>query len=168
MICTVDMHWSNCAQLVKNEIQKAKTPQAAMLAANEWAERYRRIYDANQASTWPSSDMDLIERFFKLLYDDTVGEYVKPVDVAVAIALKRLLPQMAIMLEFAGKITFWWTLLAPSPIANDFTEAKFVNEEIQNILRNKLNPYLNPGWEEEYKRTWIKAFEQARPGVVIP
>ena len=98
MICTVDMYWSNCAQLVKNEIQKAKTPQAAILAANEWAERYRRIYDANQASTWPSSDMDLIERFFELLYDYTVGEYVKPVDVAVAIALKRLLPQMAIML----------------------------------------------------------------------
>ena len=164
MICSVDMHWSNCAQLVKDEIQKANTPQAAILAANQWAERYRRIYDANQTATWPSSDMDLIENFFENAYDDTVGKYVNPVDVAIEIALKKFLPTMAAMLEYAGNINFWWSLLAPSPLANDFTQAKFVNEEIQKILKNKLNPYLSPGWDDEYRRAWESAFGKVRPG----
>ncbi|WP_298623228.1 hypothetical protein [uncultured Zoogloea sp.] len=137
-------------------------PAVAIAAASEWANLYRALYLANAQATWTASDQDRMEDALEKLWDESVGKYLDPADIALDAALERFAPTLAAMVGWlsAPATVFFYALLAPSPVANDFTEAKLANNEISELVLSKLpvptqgviqlrfTPYVNGAFQE--------------------
>jgi hypothetical protein len=168
-ICSPSDFWANCAQKTKAAIQAATTPQQAFDAAADWQIRYRKLYDASPSGDWTPSDQARIEQFMEDLFDENLGVYLDPAALALVLALKRYAPTLAAILDLGSTAAgaALYILLAPSPIANDFTQAKPINEEINQLLSAKLDELFPYNWRSSYDVQIRNAFQKAR-GTPIP
>jgi hypothetical protein len=94
----------------------------------------------HEQTTWAWSDQEMLNKAMEKLYDEALGKYLDPSSLAFNLALKKYLPRLAATLEFAGSavVSGFFVLLAPSPIANEFTEARPDNKEISALLMSKM------------------------------
>lgn len=152
MICSDDMHFSVCGPKILTAINAASTPQAALAVADEWATRYKQLYAANATTGWPLSDQDYLEQLLEQLFNSTIGEYVAVEDLMFSMALAKYLPRLAALFGFmqGAPALLFYTIVAPSPISNDFVIAKDLNDQIHQSLILKLNGLLNIGWRDKY------------------
>jgi len=161
MYCKPTDHWSACAKRVKDTIRGTNDPAVALAAAIDWSERYRALYVANARDSWSPDDQTRLESALEGLWDEGVGKYLDPSTIAWEMLLARHAKTLSAMLELlrAPGAIFFYALLAPSPIANDFTAAKPENEEIarllftrfpvsvQNTLKLHYTPYANDAYK---------------------
>lgn len=170
MYCNPNDHWSACAKRVKEAIRTTNDPTAALAAASEWSVRYRMLYEANPQETWTATDQERIEDKLQDLWDDAVGQYLDPAALAWAMALAKYAKTLAAMLEWmsAPAAAAFYVLLAPSPIANDFTAAKPENTEINNLLFSKFPHPVQQTIRLRYPPTVNRAYEEATGGNGLP
>ena len=92
--------------------------------------------------------------------NDLLEDYTNPTNIALDIALKKYLPSLAAFLGLlsSGYAQAFFILLAPSPIANDFTQARLENEEINKLLRSKLDNFLLPNWPQKYDKVFYDSY----------
>jgi hypothetical protein len=162
--CSPTESWTVCALKTKKAVMAAATPQMAFEAAADWTVRYRNLYNANVNPQWPASDQDMMEVLMESFFDDTVGKWLDPAAIAFSMALKKYLPRLAAavgMLTSPIAIGFY-VVLAPSPIANEFTEARLANEEIHRILRTKLDAALPAPWQTGYDEMMSRAYQKIK------
>lgn len=152
MICSNDMHFSVCGPKIVAAINAAATPQAALVVADEWAARYKQLYAANVTTEWPLSDQDYLERLLDQLFGSTIGEYVAVEGLMFSMALAKYLPRLAALVGFmqGAQALFFYTLVAPTPISNDFVIAKDLNDQIHQALMSKINGLMNIDWRDKY------------------
>jgi hypothetical protein len=170
MICSESEHWSSCAQKVKQAIANAGSAEDALAAGNEWARQYRRLYDQSARTEWTASDQQRLEDGMSRLFDETVGEYLDPAALALSLALSRYFPTLAAVIGLASKpvVQAFYVLLAPSPIANDFTEATPANEEINLLIGKRLDLLLGPGWRGGYTRMFQQSYQDVKGRPINP
>jgi len=166
MICDAADGWAACSAKVKAAIVKANTPQEALAAAQVWAERYERLYAAQPAGSWTASDQQRLQDAAERLFDEAIGKYLDPAGLALEMALERYLPSLAALLGIVNGawVAGFYMLLAPSPIANDFTAAKPVNDEINQLLFDKIDRLMPLNWRADYASMMQRAYEEAKGG----
>lgn len=152
MICSNDMHFSVCGPKVLAAINAAATPQAALTVADEWAARYKQLYAANATTGWTLSDQDYLEQLLDQLFGSTIGEYVAVENLMFSMALAKYLPRLSALIGFmqGPPALLFYTLVAPSPISNDFVIAKDLNDQIHQALISKIDGLMNIGWRDKY------------------
>lgn len=164
MICSSMEHWSVCSQKVKNSIIAASTPEQAFAIADEWAIRYRRLYDANTAKSWSKTDQDRMEDAMSLLFDESIGKYLDPSQIAIEAALTKYFPRLSAMLGLFSSpiVVAFYGLLAPSPTSNEFTAATPINQEINEILSKKLDTFLPADWRSSYSSMIDSSYQKVK------
>ena len=170
MICAEADHWTACSEKVKKAIASAATPKEALAAAQVWADRYGRLYASNASGQWRPSDQDRMQKICEKLFDEAIGQYLQPDALLFTLALARYFPTLSATLGYASNIwlTGFYVLLAPSPIANDFTAAKPLNDEITALMRAKLDTFMPPDWRFRYASMVERAFNEAKDGTGKP
>ena len=166
MICTSDMHFSVCGPKILTAINAASTPQDALIIANEWADRYKQLYAANARSEWPLSDQEYLEQLLDQVFSSTIGEYLVVEDLIFSMALAKYFPRLAALVASLTGTTaiFFYALLAPSPIHNDFAIAKDLNDQIHQALFKKIDSFLKIDWRDKYTNT----VQQVYDGMKMP
>lgn len=159
-VCVASDKWFECAKKVKAAIQATNDAKAALSAANEWADRYDGLYRANAREAWTWDDQKLLEAATEKLYEEALGKFLDPASIALGLALAKYLPRLAAAIEFMGAApaTAFLGLLAPIPIANDFTAAGSDNKMIQKLLLSKLPPVGAGTIQQRYPGLFHKAF----------
>jgi hypothetical protein len=170
MICDTAEGWSSCSEKIKKAIQAAATPQEAFAAAQEWADRYEKLYATHPGAGWTASDQQRLEAAGERLFDEAIGKYLDPAGIALDMALERYLPRLAALIGIlnSGWVLGFYMLLAPSPIANDFTAAKPVNDEINKLLFDKLDAFMPLNWRDNYSSMMERAFQETKGDLVKP
>lgn len=170
MYCQPTDHWSACSKRVKDAIRNTSDPAIALSAASEWAERYRRLYEANPQPTWPATDQQRLEAVLEKLWDESLGQYLDPITLAWDMALARYAMTLSAALEWMGgpAALFFYALLAPSPVANDFTAAKPDNEEINRLLFSKFPPPVQGTIQLRYPPYVNRAYQECTGGGGLP
>lgn len=170
MVCQASDHWSVCAKRVQDAIRGTNDPAVALAAALEWSERYRRLYEANPQTTWTQDDQARLDRAMNKLWDEALGKYLDPAALAWALLLAKYAKTLSGMLEWTGgrAAIFIYALLAPSPIANDFTAAKPENETISRLLFTKFPPPLQRTIELRYPPYLHDAYSESTGGSTLP
>jgi len=163
-VCRPNDTWFNCAEKVKRAIKSTDDPKVALAAGAEWAERYDRLYKANARDTWTMTDQQMLDEAMSKLWDEAVGNYLDAPTLALGLAVARYFPKLAAALEMAGGpyVTFFITLLAPSPIANDFTVAGADNAEINRLVVSKLPPPVAMTIQQRYPELFRQAYEKVK------
>lgn len=171
-VCHATDRWFECSQKVKKAMKATSDPKVALAAASEWAVRYDALYKANARDTWTWDDQVMLQQLTEKLYDDLLGKYLDPASLAFGYALAKYLPKLAAALEFAGgaAVTTFIALLAPSPVANEFTEAGPDNKEINTLLMSKMPPTTLSTVKQRYPELFNKAYSevQAKKKVINP
>jgi len=169
-VCNATDFWADCALKVKKAIKSTNDPAVALEAAAEWAERYTELYAANSRDTWTPTDQEMLEEAMKKLWDEAVGKYLDPAGLALSLGLLKYFPKLAATLELAGSapVAFFVTLLAPSPIANDFTAALADNKEINELLMQKLPALTSLTIKDRYPELFRQGFQKAKGQAVLP
>lgn len=136
MICDDAEGWSSCSAKVKAAIAAAGTPQEAFAAAQLWTERYEKLYAKHASTEWTPSDQQSLRDAGERQFDDAIGKYLDPAGLALDMTLERYLPTLAALFGIldGAWVAVFYVILAPSPIANDFTAAKPINDEINTLL----------------------------------
>jgi hypothetical protein len=163
-VCTAPETWFQCADKVKKAIKATNDLRVAFAAGTEWADRYDALYRANERTTWPWSDQEMLGKTMEKLYDEALGKYLDPASLAFGLALAKYLPRLAAVVEFAGgaAVSGFVVLLAPSPIANDFTAAGADNKEINALLMSKMPMTTRMTIRERYPELFNKAFTEVK------
>lgn len=163
-VCQPNDAWFRCADKVKKAIKGTNDPKVALFAGTEWAERYDQLYKASARDTWTITDQEMLEQAMSKMWDETVGKYLDAPTLAFGLALARYFPKLAATLEMAGGayVTFFITLLAPSPIANDFTAAGTDNAEINKLVMSKLPPLGAMTIQQRYPELFSRAYEKVK------
>jgi hypothetical protein len=163
-VCAPSDRWFQCSEKVKQTIQATSDVEVALAAASEWADRYEALYKANAQSSWPWSDQEMLRKAIEKLYDEALGKYLDPAALAFAMALAKYLPRLAAVVEFAGgaAMSGFVVLIAPSPIANDFTQAGPDNKRINDLLKSKLPPTTVLTIQQKYPELVNKAYIEVR------
>lgn len=168
-VCTAAEHWSACAKKIKLAIKNTENLAIALTAGSEWSQRYRALYLANPQSGWTLTDEEKFEAGMQAIWDEEVGQYLNPTTVAVGLALKRYFPTLAAAMEWSGGyVTGFVLLVAPSPIANAFQEARSDNNEINELLKAKLPPTLTQTIQSRYPELFRKGFQAAKGSSTLP
>ena len=159
-VCVAADTWFNCATKIENAIKATKDLNVALAAASEWADRYDALYKANAQTSWPWSDQEMLRKTLEKFYDDAVGKYLDPASLAFELALAKYLPRLAAVLEFAGSanVIAFVVLLAPTPIANDFTEAGVNNKTINELLKSKMPKPTLSTIRERYPQLFSQSY----------
>lgn len=163
-VCAAADPWFACAKKVKIAIKSTNDLKVALAAASEWAVRYDILYKAHARDTWTWDDQVMLQQVAEKLYDEALGKYLDPASLAFGLALAKYLPKLAAALEFAGSaaVTGFIVLLAPSPVANDFTEAGSDNKEINALLMSKMPPSTLLTIQQRYPDLFNKAFTEVQ------
>jgi len=163
-VCKPNDTWFNCAEKVKKAIKATTDPKVALAAGAEWAERYDGLYKANARDTWTITDQQMLEEAMSKLWDEAVGQYLDAPTLAFGLALAKYFPKLAAALEMAGGpyVTFFIALLAPSPIANDFTAAGGDNAEINKLVMSKLPPLGAMTIQQRYPELFRQAYDKVK------
>lgn len=163
-VCAANDKWFECAKKVKAAIDGTNDLKVALAAAAEWADRYEALYKANAQTSWTWSDQDMLRKAMEKLYDEALGKYLDPASLAFDQALRKYLPRLAAAMEFAGSaaVSGFVVLLAPSPIANDFTAAGPENKAINALLAKKLPATTQKTIRDRYPQLFDKAFIEAK------
>ena len=163
-VCAAADKWFECSQKVKTAIKATNDPKVALAAASEWAVRYDALYKANARDKWTWDDQVMLQQLTEKLYDEALGKYLDPASLAFGLALAKYLPKLAAALEFAGSaaVTGFIVLLAPSPVANDFTEAGLDNKEINALAMSKMPPTTLLTVKQRYPELFNKAFTEVQ------
>ncbi|WP_148667301.1 hypothetical protein [Bradyrhizobium symbiodeficiens] len=169
-VCAAADHWSTCAKKVKTAIKNTNDATTALAAASEWSERFRALYKANPQSAWTLTDEEKFEAGMEALWDELVGQYLNPATFAFGLALKKYFPTLAAALEWAGSgyVTAFVLLVAPSPVANDFQEARSDNKEINDLLKAKLPTSITQNVLSRYPELFRKGYEAAKGEHTLP
>lgn len=169
-ICAPSDYWAHCAAKVKAELAATNDPKEGLRAGEAWATAYARLYKANEQDTWPASDEDRLESGMEQAWDDTIGGELDPVGKSLELALKRYLPRLAAAVEFASGpyVTFFYNLLAPSPISNEFTAAKLTNAEINALVLSKLPAPTQQTIKNLYPQLFEKGFSSVKGAGRLP
>lgn len=162
MICKDIDTWFTCGEKIRTSIKNSYDWSEAIVIAKEWDSIYGKLYEQNQQTGWSISDEQRIEDVMSTYWDEYVGKYLKPDQIALSLALAAHFPKLA-------KIVFWlspsqefvlfYNLIAPSPIANDFTDASILNKGIQEELRKKLPPIPVQTIQERFQELFKKSYE---------
>ncbi len=163
-VCVPTDRWFQCSAKVEQTIQATSDVKVALAAASEWADRYEALYRANAQTSWPWSDQEMLRRVIEKLYDEALGKYLDPASLAFGLALAKYLPRLAAAVEFAGgaAVSGFVVLIAPSPIANDFTQAGPDNTRINDLLKSKLPPTTLLTIQQRYPELFNKAFVEVQ------
>lgn len=163
-VCQPNDAWFKCADKVKKAIKSTNDPKVALSAGTEWAARYDQLYKANARDTWTITDQQMLEQAMSKMWDEAVGKYLDAPTLAFGLALAKYFPKLAATLEMAGGpyVTFFITLLAPSPIANDFTAAGADNAEINKLVMSKLPPLGAMTIQQRYPELFRQAYEEVK------
>ncbi|MFB6451232.1 hypothetical protein [Bradyrhizobium tunisiense] len=163
-VCAAADHWSMCASKVKAAIRNASDATVALAAAGEWSKRFGALYKANPQSAWTLTDEEKFEAGMEAIWDEQVGQYLNPATLAFGLAVKKYFPTLAAALEWAGSgyVNAFVLLVAPSPVANDFQEARSDNKEINDLLRAKLPMPIIQTIQSRYPELFRKGFEAAK------
>ena len=163
-VCHPNDAWFKCADKVKKAIKSTDDPKVALSAGTEWAARYDQLYKANARDTWTITAQQMLEQAMSKVWDDTVGKYLDAPTLAFGLALARYFPKLAATLEMAGGpyVTFFITLLAPSPLANDSTAASADNAEINKLVMSKLPPLGAMTIQQRYPELFREAYEKVK------
>lgn len=169
-VCGANDFWAVCATKVKTAISATGDPKVALAAAAEWGDRFGALYRANAQKGWTASDQDRLQQSMDKLWNESIGQYLDPAGLALALALKRYLPSIAAAIELASapQVVVFFGLLAPSPIANSFTEARPINAEINALLATKLPSTTWLTIKDRYPELFRKGFEQTRASPKMP
>ena len=169
-VCAPNDFWGACANKVKQAVAATTDPKVALQVGAEWAERYEALYKANAQQTWPPSDADRLVSGMESAWDDSVGKNLDPADIVLDQAMQKYFPRLAAALELASgpQVTFFMNLLAPSPIANDFTAAKQVNAEINWLVMSKLPSTAGFTIRQNYPELFQKGFGAVRDPNTLP
>lgn len=163
-VCQPRDAWFVCADKVKKTIKSTDDPIVALAAGTEWAERYDHLYKANARNSWTITDQQMLEQLMVKMWDEVIGQYLDAPTLAFGLALARYFPKLAATLEMAGGpyVTFFVTLLAPSPIANDFTAAGMDNAEINKLVMSKLPRLSELTIKQRYPELFRQAYEELK------
>ncbi|RYG94728.1 MAG: hypothetical protein EON58_15625 [Alphaproteobacteria bacterium] len=163
-VCAAADPWFACARKVKTAIKSTSDFKVALAAASEWAVRYDVLYKAHARDTWTWDDQVMLQQLIEKLYDEALGKYLDPASLAFGLALAKYLPKLAAALEFAGgaAVTGFIVLLAPSPVANDFTEAGTDNKEINALIMSKMPPTTLSIIQQRYPDLFNKSFTEVQ------
>jgi hypothetical protein len=169
-LCPANAFWADCAKNVKAAIKATNDPKEALQLAAMWAERYELLYKANAQTTWPLSDEERLTSGMEGLWDETIGKNLDPTGLALDAALKRYIPRLAAVVELASGpyVAFFWNLIAPSPIANDFTAAKPDNAEINRLVMSKLPSPTAFTIRQLYPELFRKSYEATKGSGTLP
>jgi hypothetical protein len=169
-VCNQNDTWVMCAFKVKKAIKATNDPNAALSAASEWAERYSKLYESNARKGWTPTDQQMLEKAMGKLWHESIGQYLDPAGLALSLGLIRYFPKLAATLEFAGGpyVTIFIGILAPTPIANDFTSASFDNKQINEILAQKLPVMSIITIRERYPELFRQGFEIVKGQKTLP
>lgn len=170
MYCQPSHPWYECAKRVKDAINNTNDPVVALAAAAEWNEKYRQLYVANAQASWTPTDQDNLDKALDTLWDESIGKYLDPANVALDMALERFAPGLAAVVGWlsAPAVVFFYALLAPSPVANDFTAAKPDNDEITRLVLAKLPVPTQSTIALRYTPYVNEAYKQCKPGGGLP
>lgn len=163
-VCAPSDKWFECSKKVQTAIKATNDLNVALAAASEWAARYDALYRANAQKSWPWSDQEMLQMAIEKLYDEALGKYLDPASIAFGLALAKYLPRLAATLEFAGSASFsgFLMLLAPSPIANEFTEAGPDNKKINALLTSKMPPTTLLTIEQRYPELFRRGYAEVQ------
>lgn len=163
-VCMAADKWFECGQKVKTAINGTSDIKVALAAASEWAVRYDALYKAHARDAWTWDDQVMLQQLTEKFYDEALGKYLDPASFAFGLALAKYLPKLAAALEFAGgtAVTAFIVLLAPSPVANDFTEAGPDNKEINALVMSKMPPITLLTVKERYPELFNRAFTEVQ------
>jgi hypothetical protein len=163
-VCAVADKWFECGQKVKTAINGTSDLTVALAAASEWAARYDALYKAHARGTWTWDDQIMLQHLTEKLYDEALGKYLDPASLAAGLALAKYLPKLAAAVEFAGgaAVTTFIVLLAPSPVANDFTEAGPENKKINELVMSKMPKPTLVIVSERYPELFNRAFTEVQ------
>lgn len=163
-VCAAADPWFACAKKVKTAIKSTNDLKVALAAASEWAVRYDNLYKAHARDTWTWDDQVMLQQVTEKLYDEALGKYLDPASLAFGLALAKYLPKLAAALEFAGSVavTGFIVLIAPSPVANDFTEAGSDNKEINALIMSKMPPTTLSTIQQRYPDLFNKSFTEVQ------
>lgn len=169
-VCGNNDFWADCAKKVKTAISQTNDPKVALGYAAEWGDRFDQLYRANVQRGWAASDQERLKQAMDKLWEESIGQYLDPAGLGLAPAIKRYLPSAAAALEWASapQTVMFYTLLAPSPIANSFTEARPINTEINALLASKLPSATRQTIKDRYPELFRKAFEMPKTGTKMP
>ena len=163
-VCALADRWFQCADKVKKAIQATTDVKVALAAAAEWADRYEALYRANAQTSWSWTDQQMLQKAMEKLYDEGLGKYLDPAALAFSLALAKYLPRLAATLEFAGSavVSGFVVLLAPSPIANDFTAAGPDNKKINELVVSKLPQTTYLTIRHRYPELFNRAYHEVQ------
>lgn len=165
-VCSKNDLWRSCGSRAMDAMRRTSDPIVAIEIANEWAARYGALYRVNAQKTWTPSDQDNLEILMGKLWGETVGKYLDTEGLLLDAVLQKYMPTLAAMLSWGSKpsVVAMLTLLAPTPVANDFTEARLLNEEINSLLAAKLPNRTSATIKERYPELFRKSMNKLKPG----
>lgn len=158
------MSWQECALATKKAINEADSPAEAINAYADWAQSYRKLYEAQGGLPATESDIDRIEGFV----GDKIESYTNPAYIMLDKAMERFLPRLAAMLAIASTevIEGLFALLVPSPTATSLQQAQLANKELGDMLHARLvAANLVPSWNDSYSAIIQNAIDG---NVVLP
>jgi hypothetical protein len=163
-VCVAADKWFECGQKVKTAIKGTSDFSVVLAAASEWAVRYDALYKAHARDAWTWDDQVMLQQLTEKLYDEALGKYLDPASLAFGLALAKYLPKLAAALEFAGgaAVSGFIVLLAPSPVANEFTEAGPDNTAINALVMSKMPPITLVTVRERYPELFNRAFTEVQ------
>jgi len=151
-VCPDNVHWSECVQQVIAAINAAETPQEAFAAAEIWATRYQRLYEANAQNHWTVAESQQFEEAVREEIGGQIDEWADPANIAFSQALARYFPKLAALFGYLDHpVTRALSLIiSPAPLANDFVAATPFDKDVNDALRRKISPHMRPTWEASY------------------
>ena len=141
--------WANCGNAVKQQLDQNPTdPQQILHLAQLWATSFSAQYDAlrqrGQLTSTPDADH----------ITDAIADQLNPLsmakDAALDAAVKKILPQLSTVLEFAGSplAQALKEFFNSTAIASDYDELKQMNDGIQDKIFSLLQPKLVNNWKD--------------------
>lgn len=163
-VCPNDVHWSQCAQQVIDAINTAQTPQEAFAAAELWATRYKRLYEANAQNHWSVPESQQFEDAIRGEISGAIDQWTDPATIALNQAIERFFPTLAAVQGFLEHpvVVALQVFITPAPLANDFVAAGPTNGDVNQALKRKIEPILRPTWRDAYVESIQRSFQRVK------
>jgi hypothetical protein len=160
--------WVNCGTAVQDALKKMPQPpdpKAVLSLALAWGQAYDQQYEALRSKGKLQKSTPDADKIF-----DEVKSHLDPVEVAkdkaIDALLKKYLPRVAAVLEWAEKpvAVALKAFFDSSEIATDYDELRLMNDSIQKRVGTLLEPFMVSDWKTKFE----KAVSEAAPQLKLP
>ena len=159
--CSSGTSWQDCAPRIVAALKASTKPEDALGIAVEWSQRYQALYKEKGRADWSGDENDKFEDVVKEKLRDEVFA-AAGFDEIVKSFMLAYFPRLSAVLAYLGRdnayVQAFSLVINPTPIADDFAAATDVNQDIANILRQKIAPVVPVDFDGRYQKTLEQAY----------